>query len=277
MTPVVVLFGAGIGVGLALVISGIWSSARPTGRPSVTRRIDPANRQAAACAVILAAIVGLVTHWPVGAAIGGAVGWTLRSALQPTTSRRVVDRLEALATWIEALRDSVAAHRGLLAAIESTERSAPPAIKTHVARLIVRIKTGTALDAALYAFADELGDAAADEAIAPLILAARFGGSDLGALLASAAASTREQIALWQRTEVARSKPRRDMRLVIAITLVFTLGILVIGHGYFRPFGTPAGQVAAPGGRRPLRLRVRRHEPAVASPTHAPPLLEEAK
>ena len=62
--------------------------------------------------------------------------------------------------------------------------------------------------------------------------------------MASAAASTREQIALWQRTEVARSKPRRDMRLVIAITLVFTLGILVIGHGYFRPFGTPAGQVA---------------------------------
>ncbi len=183
MTPVVVLFGAGIGVGLALVISGIWSSARPAGRLSVTKRIDPANRQAAACAVILAAIVGLVTHWPVGAAIGGAVGWTLRSALQPTTSRRVVDRLEALATWIEALRDSVAAHRGLLAAIESTERSAPPAIKAPVARLIVRIKSGTALDAALYAFAAELGDAAADEAIAPLILAARFGGSDLGGLL----------------------------------------------------------------------------------------------
>ena len=244
MTPVVVLFGAGIGVGLALVISGIWSTARPAGRLSVTKRIDPANRQAAACALVLAAIVGLVTHWPVGAAIGAAVGWTLRSALQPTTSRRVVDRLEALATWIEALRDAVAAHRGLLAAIESTERSAPPAIKAHVSRLIVRIKTGTALDAALYAFADELGDAAADEAIAPLILAARFGGSDLGGLLASAATSTREQIALWQRTEVARSKPRRDMRLVIVITLVFTLGILVIGHGYFRPFGTPAGQVA---------------------------------
>ncbi len=244
MTPVVVLFGAGIGVGLALVIGGIWSTARPAGRLSVMRRLDPANRQAAACAVVLAAIVGLVTHWPVGAAIGGAVGWTLRSALQPTTSRRVVNQLEALATWIEALRDSVAAHRGLVAAIESTERSAPPTIKAHVARLIVRIKSGMALDEAFYAFAADLGDAAADEAIAPLILAARFGGSDLQSLLGSAAKSTRDQIALWQRTEVARSKPRRDMRLVIAVTLVFTLGILVIGHGYFRPFGTPAGQVA---------------------------------
>ena len=100
------------------------------------------------------------------------------------------------------------------------------------------------LDKALYAFAQELGDAAVDEAIAPLILASRFGGSDLQHLLATAAANTRDQIALWQRTEVARARPRRDMRLVIAVTLAFTFGILVIGHGYFRPFGTPAGQIA---------------------------------
>lgn len=244
MTPVVVLFGAGIGVGIALVIGGIRSTARPAGRLSLMKKVDPANRQAAACAVLLAAFVGLVTHWPVGAAIGGAVGWTLRSALQPNTSRRVTDRLEALATWIEALRDSVAAHRGLLAAIESTVATAPATVKGNVTALVVRIKSHTPLDKALYAFASELGDAAVDEAIAPLILAARFGGSDLQSLLATAAASTRDQIALWQRTEIARAKPRRDMRLVIAVTLLFTLGILIVGHGYFRPFGTPAGQIA---------------------------------
>jgi len=244
MTPVLVLFGAGIGVGLALVIGGIWSTGSPVGRMSITKRLDPANRQAALCAVAGAAAVGLVTHWPVGAAIGGAVGWTLRSALAPATSRRVTGRLEALATWIEALRDSVAAHRGLLAAIESTVPTAPPQIKGNVAALVVRIKGGTPLDAALCAFAQELGDAAVDEAIAPLILASRFGGSNLQGLLATAATNTRDQIALWQRTEVARAKPRRDMRLVIALTLVFTLGILVIGHGYFAPFGTPAGQIA---------------------------------
>jgi hypothetical protein len=27
------------------------------------------------------------------------------------------------------------------------------------------------------------------------------------------------------------------------VTLVFTFGVLVIGRGYFRPFGTPVGQV----------------------------------
>jgi Flp pilus assembly protein TadB len=244
MTPVVVFFGAGIGVGIALLIGGIWSTGSRVGRMSIAKRLDPANRQAAVCAVALGVVVGLITRWPVGAAIGAGVGWTLRSALQPTTSRRVVGRLEALATWIEALRDSVAAHRGLLAAIESTVPTAPTLVKGNVAGLVSRIESGTPLDQALYAFAQELGDAAVDEAIAPLILASRFGGSDLQHLLGSAAANTRDQIALWQRTEVARARPRRDMRLVIAVTLAFTLGILVIGHGYFRPFGTPAGQIA---------------------------------
>ena len=125
MTPVVVLFGAGIGAGIALLIGGIWSTGSRVGRMSMAKRLDPANRQAAVCAVALGVVVGLVTRWPVGAVIGAGVGWTLRSALQPTTSRRVVGRLEALATWIEALRDAVAAHRGLLAAIESTVSTAP--------------------------------------------------------------------------------------------------------------------------------------------------------
>jgi Flp pilus assembly protein TadB len=244
MTPVVVLIGAGIGAGLALTVGGLWSTASPVRRVSMMKRLDPANRQAALCAVVLALIIGLITHWPVGAAIGGAVGWTLRSALQPNASNRVVGRLEALATWIEALRDSVAAHRGLLAAIESTVAGAPAAVKPNVVRLVARIKSGTPLDQALHAFALELGDAAVDEAIAPLILASRFGGSDLQSLLATAAANTRDQIAVWQRTEVARARPRRDMRLVMAVTLVFTLGVLLVGHGYFRPFDGPGGQLA---------------------------------
>jgi Flp pilus assembly protein TadB len=243
MTAVVVLFGSGIGVGMALIVSGLWSTSAPVRRASMMKRLDPANRQAAKCAVALALIVGLGTRWPVGAAIGGAVGWTLRSALQPNTSRRVTGRLEALATWIEALRDSIAAHRGLLAAIESTVNTAPSSIRDNVAALVIRIKSGIPLDAALFTFAGELGDAAVDEAIAPLILASRFGGSDLQSLLATAAANTRDQIALWQRTEIARAKPRRDMRLVIAVTLVFTVGVLLIGHGYFKPFGTPVGQI----------------------------------
>ena len=121
MTPSV--FGAGAGIGLALIVSGS-SSARQVRKATLTNRIDPANRRAAAA--LIGAVIGLVARSAVGAAIGGAVGWTLRSGTSPTRARaRVTGQLEALAAWIEALRDSVAAHRGLLA-VRSNER-APPA------------------------------------------------------------------------------------------------------------------------------------------------------
>ncbi len=245
MTPVVVLFGAGIGAGIALLdrrhlvhrfprgANVDAEAARPRQPPSGgvcrgSRRRRRARHPLAGgcrhrCRGRLDAALRPAAHdlAPRGRAPGGP-GHVDRGAPRrrggPSGSagRHRIDRFHAPQTLVKA----------------------------NVAGLVARIESGTPLDKALYAFAQELGDAAVDEAIAPLILASRFGGSDLQHLLGSAAANTRDQIALWQRTEVARARPRRDMRLVIAVTLAFTLGILVIGHGYFRPFGTPAGQIA---------------------------------
>jgi tight adherence protein B len=243
MTVLIVLCSTGIGVGIALVVAGLFATTPVAKKMSFAKGIDTATRQSAGAALIGASVVGLITQWPVGALIGAAVGWTLRSALSSSSSNRVTNRLDALATWIETLRDSVAAHRGLVAAIESTVPSAPASLRANIEALVIRIKSGTPPDRAFAALASELADASADEAIAPLILAARFGGADLQNLLGTAAANTREQLALVQRTEVARAKPRREMRLVVGVTLGFVLATLAIGHGYFTPFSTTTGQI----------------------------------
>jgi Flp pilus assembly protein TadB len=242
MTVVVVACGAGVGAGLALVVAGLFSSAAPVKPMAWTKRVDTTTRQAAVAALVGGALVGFITRWPVGVAIGATAGWTAWSALV-SPAPRAGGRLDALATWIETLRDSVAAHRGLLAAIESTVPSAPGAIRPNIDALVVRIKSGVPLDQAFAALAGELADASADDAIAPLILASRFGGADLQNLLATAAAATRDQLALVQRTEVARAKPRREMRLVVVVTIGFVAATFAVGHGYFTPFGSPAGQV----------------------------------
>ena len=126
------------------------------------------------------------------------MGWTLRSALQPNTSRRVTGRLEALATWIEALRDSVAAHRGLLAAIESTVHTAPTGDPgTTSAALVVRIKSGSRPRCGALHLRRRAGRCRRRRGYRPArSWPARFGGSDLQSLLATAAANTRDQIAL---------------------------------------------------------------------------------
>jgi Flp pilus assembly protein TadB len=243
MTLLIVLASTGVGVGIALVVTGFFATTSVAKKMSFTKRIDPTTRHAALAALVGAAVLGLVTRWPVGAAIGAGVGWTLWSAVFSSSPRRTTSRLDALATWIETLRDSVAAHRGLVAAIESTVPSAPASLRANIEALVIRIKSGTPLDKAFAALAAELADASADEAIAPLILAARFGGADLQNLLGSAAASTREQLALVQRTEVARAQPRREMRLVVVVTLGFVLATVTIGHGYFKPFSSTIGQI----------------------------------
>ena len=243
MIILIVLASTGVGVGIALVVTGFFASTSVAKKMSFTKRIDPTTRHAALAALVGAAVLGLVTRWPVGAAIGAAVGWTLWSAVFSSSPRRTTSRLDALATWIETLRDSVAAHRGLVAAIESTVPSAPASLRANIEALVIRIKSGTPLDKAFAALASELADASADEAIAPLILASRFGGADLQNLLGTAAASTREQLALVQRTEVARAQPRREMRLVVVVTLGFVLATVTIGHGYFKPFSSTIGQI----------------------------------
>ena len=154
MTPVVVLFGAGIGVGIALLIGGLWSTG-PAGWAAVGhaahRPRQPPGRRCVRWLSPSSSGSSPTGRWEPPSVPG--VGWTLRSALQPTTSRRVVGRLEALATWIEALRDSVAAHRGLLAAIESTVAHRPDGFKGTRRRPGARIEIGTPLDQALVAFA----------------------------------------------------------------------------------------------------------------------------
>jgi Flp pilus assembly protein TadB len=242
-TLFIVLCGIGGGIGVVLAVSGMFSREPTVGKLRITQHIDPATRQAVVFALIGGAAMGLITLWPAGFFLGAGAGWIIRSVVTPTASKATITRLDALATWMESLRDSVASHRGMLGAIESTATAAPPSIQPNIQALVLRIRAGVPFDQTFLALANELDDASADEAIAPLILASQFGGSDLQRLLDSAATNARDHLAIWQRTEMERAKPRREMRTIMIVTVAFVLLTLVIGHGYFKPFGTSTGQL----------------------------------
>jgi tight adherence protein B len=179
--------------------------------------------------------------------IGGAIGWSGASALLVTRRRSRTDELDDLATWVETLRDNVFARQGLLGAIEATESSAPASLRPKIAALVARVRSGLSLDRALVALAHDFGDGAVDDVIAPLVLASRIGGPDLHAILSAAAVRTREQLAITLHAEVARAKPRREMRTIAIATVVLVVATMAIGHKYFAPFATPIGQVVLVG------------------------------
>jgi len=152
--------------------------------------------------------------------------------------------LEALVSWTESLRDTVAAHASLEQAIPATSETAPAAIRPALIRLTGRIRARAPLESALLALASELDDASSDRVIAALILNTRRRGDRLGEVLSGLAATAREELDLRRRVSAGRAGMRRAVQLVVALTLGFAAFLVFFGGAYLRPYDTVAGQAA---------------------------------
>lgn len=145
MTALVALLGLGAGSGLWLVLTG-WSSA---GRPGTSKvgwqdwlrarfGADLGARLGWAAAGGL--LLGVTTRWPVAALSGVALGWCSPSLFGGRAAReRAVARTEAIASWAEALRDTMSGARGLEAALASTAPVAPLAIRPELSLFADRL------------------------------------------------------------------------------------------------------------------------------------------
>ena len=76
-------------------------------------------------------------------------------------------RTEAIATWTEMLRDTIAAAHGLEAAIAATSPVAPGPIHDEIGALAARLQH-TSLDTGLRGLADDLAHPIADLVVAAL-------------------------------------------------------------------------------------------------------------
>ena len=115
--------------GLALV-----ATPPPLRDPRPRDRARHAPRLAAAVAV--GAVTMAFTGWIVAALVLAASAWTVVGAVQGRDRRTDdVARTEALASWIESLRDVLVAGDQPIGAIAATVSTCPMAIRPHVRRL----------------------------------------------------------------------------------------------------------------------------------------------
>ena len=151
--------------------------------------------------------------------------------------------------WAEMLRDLLVSNAGLHEAIGKSARVAPAAIRGEVKALYVRAQRGE-LSSALSRFADEMDDAIADTVVTALQIADQRAVSDLGAMLAAVATSTRETVAMQLRINAARARTYRTAQLIAGIVTFFVLLLVATNPDYMEPFGTVVGQLvlAAVGG-----------------------------
>ncbi|MFJ3983664.1 type II secretion system F family protein [Streptomyces fungicidicus] len=196
----------------------------------------------------LAALVGLavllLTRWVVaGAAAAVLVFFWDRLFGGASEERAAMKRVEALASWTESLRDTIAGAVGLEQAIPASARAAAPVLRPHLDALVDRLRSRTPLPEALQQLADEIDDASADIIVAALILNARLRGPGLRQVLGALAKSAREEVDMRQRVMAQRASTRRSVQIVVAVSIAFVLGLSVFNRDFVEPYGTAVGQL----------------------------------
>jgi Flp pilus assembly protein TadB len=193
---------------------------------------------------LVAGIAALVATGWVVAGIGVAgLAFSWRGMSGAAGERRAIARLEALATWTESLRDTIAGAVGLEQAIPASLRVAAPSLQPHLVSLVDRMHTRMPMADALARFADDLNDPGADLIIAALVINARLRGPGLRDLLTSLSGSVREELDVRRRVTADRRSTRRSVQIVVLVSVGMAVLLAVFDHAFLTPYDGVLGQI----------------------------------
>jgi hypothetical protein len=230
-------------------------------RPLRWRVRDGVRRQLA-IAVGSAALIIAVSGWIVPAVVVGAgawwavAGWQRRQRHGPAE----IERIEALASWIENLRDVLIAGDQPIGAIAATVTTCPPVIRPHVRRLVAGLGRQDP-DVVFRRFADDIDDPIGDLVATGLMIAVRRGARTVG-VLSALAEQAREHADRRRLVEAERAPTRREVAMLTAIMGALVVAVFVFGRSdYLRAYDEASGQLflaVAVAGYAGLLVRVQR-------------------
>jgi Flp pilus assembly protein TadB len=240
-----VLAGAATGAGLFLLLVALRGlPPRPPGQPGRlrdwAREVGPARL---ATALLAGLVVLVATGWLVAgvAAVLLVLSWRGMSGV--AGERAAMARLEALATWTESLRDTIAGAVGLEQAIPASLRAAAPSLREPLTAIVERLHTRVPMPEALRRFADDLADPGADLIIAALIINAGLRGPGLRDLLGALSRSVREELDVRRKVTAQRRSTRRGAQIVVGISVGLALGLALFNHAYVQVYDGVTGQL----------------------------------
>jgi tight adherence protein B len=240
-----IVLGLICAAGIALIIDGLRRRQPGPRAASRTRRVwTSADRTRILAAVVAGFAVAVLTRWPVAALLTAAGVWTLPRVLGPDREhRRSLERIEAIATWAELLRDTLSSAAGLEQAITATAAVTPLPIRAQVQALADSVRNGARLSDALRHFAGDLADPTADLVVRALQQAAGYHGGQLTESLTSLASTAREQASIRMRVATTRATTRTAARVITGTCVVMVAGLIVLNRGFLAPYSTLTGQM----------------------------------
>jgi hypothetical protein len=211
-----------------------------------SRRVAPSRPALVQLALGVAAggAVLVASGWILPAVAVGCAGWWftgLRGDRRRDRDERIT-RVDAVATWIEHLRDVLVAGEQPIGAIVSTVGTCPPAIRPAVRRLAVGLGRQDP-ELVLRRFADDLDDPIGDLVATGLLIAIRRGARTVP-VLTSLAEQARAQADRRRLVEAERAPTRREVTALSAIMALLLGALLLLGRSaYLDAYDTTGGQV----------------------------------
>ncbi len=239
-----IVAGVALSFGALLIVSALLP-ARVEAEPVVKMRIDIRRLGSRALVAVMVAVVVLAaTRWVLPALVCGAMGWWVTGLIADRDRRGhgELERVEALATWTEQLRDVLMAGDQPIGAIQATVATCPEPVRPQVRALASRLGRQPE-QVVLRQFADELDDPTADLIAAGLLVALTKGGR-AERVLSSLAQQARHQAERRRLLEAEREPARREVWWVTGMMTAQLIGGLVFARSsYLAPYRTLAGQV----------------------------------
>ena len=196
---------------------------------------------------VVAILVFLITNWLIVSVVLGLVVIAVPALKSKQRLRRDERGLaDAIATWTEQLRDTLAGAHGLEQAIVATSVHAPLAISSAVSRLSAQIQYGKLSDG-LRRFAEDVDHPISDFVAAALITATEYQARDLAQLLGHLAQCAREEGRMRTRIWVGRARTRSSVRIISFVVVGFVSALVVFNRDYLNVYSSFEGQVILSG------------------------------
>ncbi|NEE25403.1 hypothetical protein G3M53_07975 [Streptomyces sp. SID7982] len=253
------MFGMLAGAAVAVGVTGLVAVLRGW-RPSPPRRRGPGGRWRravqdlpgawrdnyrvlAAGATVAGVGVWALTGWPVhGLLVAGGIAG-LPFLLYPGGSGRTdIERLEAVAEWLQQLASVRVGGKPLESAIAGGMGTVPGPIRPQVAALADRLAVGVPAQRAYRLLADDLASRIGDDISQLFIDHVTSRGPGLARALSAQATLVARQAADLRDIDAERAKARSEVRRVSLFALI-VVGVVLASGSYSAPFGSALGQL----------------------------------
>jgi Flp pilus assembly protein TadB len=252
MTPGVATVALGVGV----LVGTVVLCARRAVMPDAPRERDdsastPAllsglGRDRIALGSAVAFVVLLASRWVLLAVVMGALAALWGRIMRDDRADRERARLEAIAAWLEDLRDTLRGSSvGVEEALEQVAGRPPEELREAMSVFLLRRRQGFRTDDALDDLADRLAHPTSDAAIAALrlVVTGAAASGRLWGTVDALAGAARDEVRARERIDRTRAVYQGSMKRLVVIAIVLIAYLRVAAGPLLDPYSTPAGQV----------------------------------